>query len=700
MTGRVGWNVWGWILAWGLLAAAAGCSGDDDQDGTKPEFCTLDEDCPQGKVCRWGTCRPPEDAGVQGEGDAGEALDLGDGDDPGQVDAGVDEDGGGRDGGDGHGDAGDGGRADSGEADAGEADVGGGDLGPADGGEADQGPPCLDEDGDGYGEGEGCLGPDCNDGDPRVNPGREEIPYNSQDDDCSGGDLVDVDGDGFVAIQAGGDDCDDTDPDVHPGADELPGDGIDQDCQGGDCLDLDGDGYGEGFDCVGLDCDDEEPGVHPGADEIPYDGVDQDCDGLDLTDVDGDGFVAVEAGGDDCDDSDPQVHPGAVDEPGDGIDQDCSGADGVLPDQDQDNDGYVAVQAGGDDCDDLDPTVHPGALEVPYDGIDQDCVGGDDDDLDGDGFPGVLAEGGTDCDDLDPDVNPGEVEKPYNGRDDDCDPETSDSDLDGDGFDGVPGGGEDCDDSDPGVHPGAEEIPYDGVDQDCDPGTPDDDLDGDGFPNDSDCDDSDPERSPGLPEVMDGKDNDCDGEVDEAPGQACPDHPDMVLVPQRGCIDRYEASREDATSEDQGNSDSAAISRAGVLPWTSVTLDEARAACEAAGKVLCPPDLWWAGCNLPGVAYPYGGDYQPVTCNGADAARGGPWFTGAGESCVSPVGAFDMSGNLAEWVDYQNPQSGAGEALGGGWLEGAGDLTCAASRFLGPESREPWLGFRCCITLR
>lgn len=42
---------------------------------------------------------------------------------------------------------------------------------------------CLDRDGDGYGIGLECLGPDCDDTDPRRNPGAEEI-CNDVDDDC------------------------------------------------------------------------------------------------------------------------------------------------------------------------------------------------------------------------------------------------------------------------------------------------------------------------------------------------------------------------------------------------------------------------------------------------------------------------------------------------------------------------------------
>jgi hypothetical protein len=44
----------------------------------------------------------------------------------------------------------------------------------------------------------------------------------------------------------------------------------------------------------------------------------------------------------------------------------------------------------------------------------------------------------------------------------------------------------------------------------------------------SDCDDTDPGRSPGVQEVCDGKDNDCDGAVDEDPGLCDFGHADSV----------------------------------------------------------------------------------------------------------------------------------------------------------------------------
>lgn len=101
----------------------------------------------------------------------------------------------------------------------------------------------------------------------------------------------------------------------------------------------------------------------------------------------------------------------------------------------------------------------------------------------------------------------------------------------------------DCNDNDPAIHPGATELCNDGVDNDCD-GTvenattglltwyPDADSDGYGntsapllacaapigyIPTDGDCDDGDATIHPGVLELCDGKDNDCNGTVDDGP---------------------------------------------------------------------------------------------------------------------------------------------------------------------------------------
>lgn len=85
---------------------------------------------------------------------------------------------------------------------------------------------------------------------------------------------------------------------------------------------------------------------------------------------------------------------------------------------------------------------------------------------------------------------------------------------------------DDCDDDDAAVYTGAVELCGDGVDSDCDevdettqPDCVAPDLDGDGHTSASsggdDCDDGSAAIYPGAEERCDGRDDDCDGEIDE-----------------------------------------------------------------------------------------------------------------------------------------------------------------------------------------
>ena len=86
----------------------------------------------------------------------------------------------------------------------------------------------------------------------------------------------DFDGDLFTESDG---DCDDSNAGIYPDSVEIVCDGVDQDCTGGDLTDRDGDGV-DG--CPGsdpLDCDDEDWSIFPGSLDDECDGVDHDCDG-------------------------------------------------------------------------------------------------------------------------------------------------------------------------------------------------------------------------------------------------------------------------------------------------------------------------------------------------------------------------------------------------------------------------------------
>jgi probable HAF family extracellular repeat protein len=283
---------------------------------------------------------------------------------------------------------------------------------------------CTDNDGDVYGDGTGCLGPDCDDADSSINPGASEVCDDNVDNNCDG--TVDEGCGGCepTTNKEKGCDCfDNADNDCDGSTDSLDRDCKRQTCD--TCFDNDSDGW---YTCGG-DCDDSNPAINPSAPEV-CNGIDDNCDELlpiEEQDVDWDGVSICEG---DCDDNNPNKSPNNTEEPfgspicTDGIDNDCDNLiDAVdpgceIPCIDNDGDGYGA---NGNpsclfpfeiDCNDNDPAINQGAMEVPYDGIDQDCNGSDLTDADRDGFDADII-GGTDCNDSNALIYPGAIEGPY-----------------------------------------------------------------------------------------------------------------------------------------------------------------------------------------------------------------------------------------------------------------------------------------------
>ncbi len=196
------------------------------------------------------------------------------------------------------------------------------------------------------------------------------------------------------------------------------------------------------------------------------------------------------------------------------------------------------------------------------------------------------------------------------------------------------------------------------------------------------------------------------GEID------CPEG--MVSVCGIFCIDIYEASRPDATSNSSGSDSSMAVSQAGVLPWyetdsTSMNKAVASAACLAAGKRLCTSQEWEAVCRGPDdLEYCYGNQYEATTCNGIDAfclCESEPYPhcfddcgseysvmpTGYFKDCTNAFGIFDINGNVWENVDSTD---GLDHYRGGAYNCSDSEKlhACGYEATWDPSTK----GFRCC----
>lgn len=141
----------------------------------------------------------------------------------------------------------------------------------------------TDEDGDGYASPE-AGGDDCDDSDPTIHPGAEDEWYDGIDSNCEEDDDYDQDGDGYQTsywnedAASGGGDCQDANPEMYPGAEDIWYDGVDSDCAGNDDYDQDGDGSRSLALGRGTDCDDMDPNINTSGIEA-FNGKDDDCDG-------------------------------------------------------------------------------------------------------------------------------------------------------------------------------------------------------------------------------------------------------------------------------------------------------------------------------------------------------------------------------------------------------------------------------------
>ena len=115
-----------------------------------------------------------------------------------------------------------------------------------------------------------------------------------------------------------------------------------------------------------------------------------------------------------------------------------------------------------------------------------------------------------------------------------------------------------------------------------------------------------------------------------------------------------------------------AVSLPGVQPSANITWFQAQAACESSGKRL-PSNAEWQAA-VTGTPDP-GSDDGTADCNTASAFAAIP--AGSRSACKSAHGAFDMVGNLYEWVADWVPRATACGAWSAG-VSPTGDDQCLA----------------------
>ena len=142
-------------------------------------------------------------------------------------------------------------------------------------------------------------------------------------------------------------------------------------------------------------------------------------------------------------------------------------------------------------------------------------------------------------------------------------------------------------------------------------------------------------------------------------------------VKKHFCIDKYEYPN-----------------KVGEKPVVMKTWYEAADACKAQGKRLCGDSEWTLACEgQERLPYPYGYERNSQACNidkphpdVNEAAMADPrtrdaevarlWQgenSGSRESCVSPFGAMDMTGNVDEWVINESGMPYKSGLKGGYW---------------------------------
>jgi serine/threonine protein kinase len=156
---------------------------------------------------------------------------------------------------------------------------------------------------------------------------------------------------------------------------------------------------------------------------------------------------------------------------------------------------------------------------------------------------------------------------------------------------------------------------------------------------------------------------------------ACPLGMAELSSPHRFCIDQYE------------------YPGGHTIPRTQISRADAAQICTGRGFRLCADPEWEQACRgSANASYPYGQHFDPQRCNiGGRMQQIGE--AGSAAHCRSAAGAYDMSGNVAEWT-------ASGNQRGGSAYSAPANARCShVVRGADPGGAAD-VGFRCCADLR
>lgn len=143
-------------------------------------------------------------------------------------------------------------------------------------------------------------------------------------------------------------------------------------------------------------------------------------------------------------------------------------------------------------------------------------------------------------------------------------------------------------------------------------------------------------------------------------------------------------------------------------PVICVNRDEAAAYCAFAQGRLPSADEWEKTARgVDAFLFPWGSDWDPALANWGEIDIARAPITGrldgfistappgAFPKAVSRFGAYDMAGNVAEWVTSPDDTPLDTTARGGSWLSNPAELRATHRLHLKPDTRRTDVGLRC-----